>query len=494
MLDFFGGLFDFFNDNVAAPPQPNPLPNQLIQLFETDPDQGFSWLRNAYANEPPPWAPWHPEYEFRTTDQIEAATQLAKQGIHVPFGAPIPTPPSTTPPSTTPPSTTPPSTTPVYETPPEVDTDSVNQGLRLLDDPLSSALEEGVAKDARPRVGILPATDGSRLRYPIVSKNGIDTISKVPTSGGSPNSREFGAHVRGGRGHAGIDLPGNVGDPYVAQWDGEVLRAGYTKNGYGHFIDVKFSNGYIKRIAHLGNLDKGGQQKPWPDYVKAGAKIKAGQVLGFVGTSGNAGAEFPHAHVEVFANDQKYRASFLYPSSLRGIKTRVDPRKFFQAVEQSRTAGAKGKPDLRSRSSLGAPKGSQKTFSTSRLTAYSPYTGSSKKRLRMEGGRASSRRGPDGHALVRTIHDYMAGDSPYITIAGNPKFYGNEYVIPKLKVQVNGKTQTLTNVRAVVHDTGAAFRKAPEGRFDIALGHNLSDREMATNAGLWKDVEFIRMK
>lgn len=102
-------------------------------------------------------------------------------------------------------------------------------------------------------------------------------------------------------------------------------------------------------------------------------------------------------------------------------------------------------------------------------TGYSPQRGGHS----VEGGYMSSAKGPDGKYVVRTVDDYIKGNAKYVTVAGNARFYGNKYTIPELNVRINGKEYNLKNVPVVVHDTGSAFRNAPEGRFDIAIGRDL---------------------
>jgi uncharacterized protein (TIGR02594 family) len=129
------------------------------------------------------------------------------------------------------------------------------------------------------------------------------------------------------------------------------------------------------------------------------------------------------------------------------------------------------------------------------LSAYSPVSPSAKvsaKKRRMEGGLESARRGPDGKFLVRTLMEYHQGRVPYVTLAGNPKFYGRKYTLTDIPLLLeNGKTVVLSDVPAIVHDTGSAFKKAAEGRFDLALGIDLSDALMNKNADLWKRYGII---
>ena len=125
------------------------------------------------------------------------------------------------------------------------------------------------------------------------------------------------------------------------------------------------------------------------------------------------------------------------------------------------------------------------------ITIYSPQRGGDK----MEGGYPSSRPGPDGKSLVRTVQDYANGTAEYITLAGNPSFYNKSYIIPELPYEdpKTGATKTLRNVRAVVHDTGGAFKTKPEFRYDIPYGRDLTNKQMTRYNGILKEkgVEFV---
>lgn len=124
------------------------------------------------------------------------------------------------------------------------------------------------------------------------------------------------------------------------------------------------------------------------------------------------------------------------------------------------------------------------------LTAYSPQRGGDA----MEGGYAAARPGPDGKNVVRTLADVASGQSDYVTIAGNPSEYGNEYVIPEISfVTASGETKTLKNVRAVVHDTGSAFKDAPQGRYDVPIDKDASNKQMQQSHAMWKKagIEFV---
>ena len=110
----------------------------------------------------------------------------------------------------------------------------------------------------------------------------------------------------------------------------------------------------------------------------------------------------------------------------------------------------------------------------------------------MEGGYESSRRGLDGQRVVRTLDDYASGQSGYVTVAGDPSFYGNRYTIPSITyTDAYGNERTLTNVPAYVHDTGAAFKGKPEGRFDVAVGRDYSSKALNRQPFSGMNLSFV---
>lgn len=78
------------------------------------------------------------------------------------------------------------------------------------------------------------------------------------------------------RPHLGIDYAAPVGTPIQAVADGTVRYAGW-KGGFGNYIEVKHANNYTTTYGHLKGFAKG---------VKAGARVKQGQTIGYVGSTG----------------------------------------------------------------------------------------------------------------------------------------------------------------------------------------------------------------
>lgn len=89
------------------------------------------------------------------------------------------------------------------------------------------------------------------------------------------------------RPHHGLDYAAPVGTPVSAIGDGTVIFAG-KKGQYGNLVIIRHPNGYKTYYGHLSRF--GGS-------IKKGTKVKQGQVIGYVGSTGLATG--PHLHYEV---------------------------------------------------------------------------------------------------------------------------------------------------------------------------------------------------
>lgn len=167
--------------------------------------------------------------------------------------------------------------------------------------------------------------------------------SDVPFSGGSPGSRSFGGNRRGHTRHTGVDIPGKPGDPIIAVMDGVIRNPRKSSSGYGWIVDIEYPDGTIHRAAHLGT-NAGGRSSAIPDEIMDGTPVKKGDVIGYLGYSGNAGPGFPHTHYEVINKDYYEEHAGLPPgreSSMASLESgRQDPREWFRhhAEEQQRLA------------------------------------------------------------------------------------------------------------------------------------------------------------
>jgi murein DD-endopeptidase MepM/ murein hydrolase activator NlpD len=88
--------------------------------------------------------------------------------------------------------------------------------------------------------------------------------------------------------HQGIDFAAPTGTPVVAAGDGEVVEAG-PRAGYGNWLRIRHADGWDTAYAHLSGFAAG---------LKPGLAVRQGEVVGFVGESGEATG--PHLHYEVW--------------------------------------------------------------------------------------------------------------------------------------------------------------------------------------------------
>ncbi len=100
---------------------------------------------------------------------------------------------------------------------------------------------------------------------------------------------------RWGRLHKGVDIAGSniYGKPIVAAADGVVSLVDYNSGGYGYYVMVnhgnKSGNNYVTLYAHMSK-----------QAARVGQKVKAGDIIGYVGSTGRSTG--PHLHFEIRVN------------------------------------------------------------------------------------------------------------------------------------------------------------------------------------------------
>ena len=93
------------------------------------------------------------------------------------------------------------------------------------------------------------------------------------------------------RPHRGVDYAAATGTPIKASGDGKVIWRG-TKGGYGRTVIIQHAGIYTTLYAHMSKYNS---------KVKNGSRVKQGQVIGYIGSSGLATG--PHLHYEFRIND-----------------------------------------------------------------------------------------------------------------------------------------------------------------------------------------------
>lgn len=89
--------------------------------------------------------------------------------------------------------------------------------------------------------------------------------------------------------HEGMDFSAKTGTPIYATGDGIIDRADNNASGYGNHIVIRHGFGYETLYAHLSKYN-----------VRAGQRVKRGDIIGYVGSTGRS--EAPHLHYEVHKN------------------------------------------------------------------------------------------------------------------------------------------------------------------------------------------------
>ncbi len=120
------------------------------------------------------------------------------------------------------------------------------------------------------------------------------------------------------RAHRGVDYAANKGSPIRATGDGTISFAQYN-GGCGNEIKIKHSEDYVTRYCHL---------ESYSSRTKVGRKVKQGQTIGYVGSTGLATG--PHLHYEFHVNGKhtdplkvKFpNASPIIPSQLNAYKVK----------------------------------------------------------------------------------------------------------------------------------------------------------------------------
>ena len=93
--------------------------------------------------------------------------------------------------------------------------------------------------------------------------------------------------------HRGVDFGAATGTPIVAAGGGVVEAAGWN-GGYGRYVRIRHKGKYATAYAHMKGIAKS---------VKKGKRVRQGQIIGYVGASGNATG--PHLHYEVLRNGRQ---------------------------------------------------------------------------------------------------------------------------------------------------------------------------------------------
>ena len=125
-----------------------------------------------------------------------------------------------------------------------------------------------------------------------------------PVIGPASFSNDFNSPRSNGA-HRATDIMASKGRQIVSATDGTITYVGYPQPSWGYMISIKDSEGYTYNYLHINNDNpgtddgQGGAMNAYAADIQKGNPVKKGQLLGWVGDSGNAETTAPHLHFEI---------------------------------------------------------------------------------------------------------------------------------------------------------------------------------------------------
>ena len=160
---------------------------------------------------------------------------------------------------------------------------------------------------------------GSEGHYDKNGKSVKKALMKTPINGARLSS-PFGMRKHPIDGfnkmHRGTDFAAPLGTPIMASGDGIIKKAGWCGGG-GNCVKIKHNSTYQTVYAHMSKFARG---------IKTGVRVKQGQTIGYVGSTGKSTG--PHLHYEVIVNGKKVNSQKLKLPSGKILKG--NERKLFE--------------------------------------------------------------------------------------------------------------------------------------------------------------------
>ena len=152
---------------------------------------------------------------------------------------------------------------------------------------------------------------GSEGHYDQNGKSVEKALMKTPINGARLSSA-FGMRKHPIDGynkmHRGTDFAAPMGTPIMASGSGVITRARWCGGG-GNCVKIKHNSTYETIYAHMKNFAR---------EIKEGSRVKQGQIIGYVGSTGNSTG--PHLHYEVVVNGKKINSQKLKLPSGKTLK------------------------------------------------------------------------------------------------------------------------------------------------------------------------------
>jgi murein DD-endopeptidase MepM/ murein hydrolase activator NlpD len=118
--------------------------------------------------------------------------------------------------------------------------------------------------------------------------------------------------------HAGMDFSAPKGTPIYATAHGSIKSTGYSDIGYGNHVIINHGYGYETLYGHMIRIK-----------VRRGQKVKRGEILGYVGSTGKSTG--PHCHYEVHKNGNKLDPVYFFYNDL-------NPKQFDELLKRAKAS------------------------------------------------------------------------------------------------------------------------------------------------------------
>jgi murein DD-endopeptidase MepM/ murein hydrolase activator NlpD len=169
--------------------------------------------------------------------------------------------------------------------------------VKLAQERLAAAIRKRVAAEVE-RQGV--ESTAATTTDATTGASGTDSTVTVPSGGGSASpvpgaviGAQFGQYGSWSRYHTGLDFRAGYGTPIKAVADGVVVYAGNSGDWAGNHVAIRHAGGSTTMSSHMSSM-----------AVSGGQSVKAGQIIGYVGSTGRAfGA---HLHFELYPAGVRY--------------------------------------------------------------------------------------------------------------------------------------------------------------------------------------------
>ena len=142
---------------------------------------------------------------------------------------------------------------------------------------------------------------------PLAAGAAVDDVHPIvfPVIGSVAYSNDYYAPRSGGRTHSATDLMGHKMQELVAAADGQISFITIPEASYGYMLRITADDGWVYSYVHINNDTPGTDDgnaalsDVFGPGISQGARVRAGQLVGYMGDSGNAEETAPHLHFEM---------------------------------------------------------------------------------------------------------------------------------------------------------------------------------------------------